>query len=1317
MSDTVADPELYEVERVLAEQDWGDEGRKYLVKWKGYPDEECTWEGSDAFTQGETLKCWWQQQASGDVLDEFELLALGERMKQFNEGQNQTSVHLESVKAGTSGQDLGADFEASGDDENYYGSMDEADENQPTSDLSDVARSIDDESLRPKKRARVVSTHTFTSSFANSIHKGTSSFDTWRQITSSYSMPTKKGIAHRSGDRAPHLSLKTQPRRQSLGDRYTAPDTSTATSQSYAVKPKKSKAAPPVHTTLTTPSSNTMSIPQPSVLPRSASGPTQCASHPAQLTKFHVPELGRRSRTTQSHGPASAATRMNHDSAGKNFKTLRQMNNAQKKIREEAAPSVPTKTFNPSKGTQSSKPLAQDAGDPDPGSPLFFPWDDKESERNPPKDHPEEADNFARSEAGKAPKNSLSRHISSILTSTNRGSKKTESKPSTQQTLLNEALPNATNIFQSSARKSSPEPTPTRGPQLSECMETRSLATEARIANLSVRDLPMSVEKEPSHASALVKQALVDVTQIDGGLGASEDTVMQDIQPITPTVSTSNVSVSAAATPQLESLTLGTTFLARQQTRQSKGEISTLRNLQHQVEVAVRLPDTRQVDVLEHQSTSLPVANTEPAVAVHRSGETNLEPRVCDVSSNHTTFAEQAQPSFPPFTRNPPSEPRAERDRTAASSTDPSLRDVHPSEVVRSWSGTIERHWRRGDLVLEFFMEGREVGDVKVLGIPWEPGNKIIHSREKDVRKVRIDFEYSLTRPRYDELTQTVWFRTLGQGPTEPFADTYAALSSLASYLEIHNLAGIWNHPYEDLMLVLYSCRSPDWKDLGEAAPRAGSKRLQILIRQKFHELKHDQRRGALENSTRGVSPYKGNETPRSPVCDRGDRERFQYSPPLVNSRSRRMSTISNPGPSDGVYYGSRSRRSSIASNTSHYCNTPLMSTVSKSPSDQLAQNLNHAINTEQGGAGATTGDDNGNNGDVEPVTGATGDHVSAHLIATSFSGFDRDLAGLTTPPIKLSERYNKNDIWILFAYTSNSTRKIQLVKQWLVTQGFPSDHILDKSSSGSWMIFTKQLTQRSVGVIILDQGYEFYRLSDLGRFLENNNLLCWQADFSLTSDVPLPMTRLFTYGTAIVICEGSLLEEPERVFKILKWFKKAVAAAPSTKLMLPPNIRTTLQDQAVLTRKPEVSKLFLNITFIIEQLITSSMSSIKSPGALPTSLDYDSGVELLSPSDQFDSSLSSTVIMPLWTAVYKNILESANTLPASEQRDRAENMDKAMVSYFAAWAQRHITEYRSFIAIVIGGKKEGHGHVRQCQAESFLARYAQGNREKEAAR
>lgn len=81
MSDSEEDEE-YEIERILAD-DVVDEKTFYLVKWKGYDDEECTWEPAENFTSSSSIAEWQDQKARGLGLDDDFLSRLQQKMDSF----------------------------------------------------------------------------------------------------------------------------------------------------------------------------------------------------------------------------------------------------------------------------------------------------------------------------------------------------------------------------------------------------------------------------------------------------------------------------------------------------------------------------------------------------------------------------------------------------------------------------------------------------------------------------------------------------------------------------------------------------------------------------------------------------------------------------------------------------------------------------------------------------------------------------------------------------------------------------------------------------------------------------------------------------------------------------------------------------------------------------------------------------------------------------------------------------------------------------------------------------------------------------------
>lgn len=73
---------LYEVERILA-QDELDGKMHYLVKWRDYGEEQCTWEPPENFSNPQTLREWKERLEMGDTLDDEGVAALQERMNAY----------------------------------------------------------------------------------------------------------------------------------------------------------------------------------------------------------------------------------------------------------------------------------------------------------------------------------------------------------------------------------------------------------------------------------------------------------------------------------------------------------------------------------------------------------------------------------------------------------------------------------------------------------------------------------------------------------------------------------------------------------------------------------------------------------------------------------------------------------------------------------------------------------------------------------------------------------------------------------------------------------------------------------------------------------------------------------------------------------------------------------------------------------------------------------------------------------------------------------------------------------------------------------
>ena len=87
MQEPEEEPE-YEVERILHqkvfETEDGTRELRYLIKWVGYSDEECTYEPKKNFNTPSILKDWQIAWKNGDTLDQFEVESIEAQMAAFS---------------------------------------------------------------------------------------------------------------------------------------------------------------------------------------------------------------------------------------------------------------------------------------------------------------------------------------------------------------------------------------------------------------------------------------------------------------------------------------------------------------------------------------------------------------------------------------------------------------------------------------------------------------------------------------------------------------------------------------------------------------------------------------------------------------------------------------------------------------------------------------------------------------------------------------------------------------------------------------------------------------------------------------------------------------------------------------------------------------------------------------------------------------------------------------------------------------------------------------------------------------------------------
>ncbi|KAK5087756.1 hypothetical protein LTR05_001971 [Lithohypha guttulata] len=293
----------YSVELILAQRVI-DGTLRYLVKWEGYPDEECTWEPKENFTDAHTiLKEWAERRARGDELNQEDIAPIEQKME--------------------------------------CSKLRQAAEAQQEEAESDFVESEDD---RPLKRARLVPDAPLTSKKKGtarpSRRSSSSSLDqsTVRRSKSpvvkraSKSKPASKVTIKKA---APPLFARPQPE-PSLSStniqKNTDAKSTVRTKQDNANVPK-----PPILKPRASNIPRSVERPRPAQIERETSPPT-----------FHAPDLSQRTRKA----PQDVTTKRNV--TGKMFKSLRQQNNARKSALADRPPPPITDTAVVSESTETT---------------------------------------------------------------------------------------------------------------------------------------------------------------------------------------------------------------------------------------------------------------------------------------------------------------------------------------------------------------------------------------------------------------------------------------------------------------------------------------------------------------------------------------------------------------------------------------------------------------------------------------------------------------------------------------------------------------------------------------------------------------------------------------------------------------------------------------------------------------------------------------------------------------------------------------------------------------------------------------------------
>lgn len=515
-----------------------------------------------------------------------------------------------------------------------------------------------------------------------------------------------------------------------------------------------------------------------------------------------------------------------------------------------------------------------------------------------------------------------------------------------------------------------------------------------------------------------------------------------------------------------------------------------------------------------------------------------------------------------------------------------------------------------------------------------------------------------------------------------------------------------------DLMLILYSCRSPSWGSLAtHQRTRTGELRLNIAFRNKF-------KLPLVDSTQQDAHPMRQN-TDRSVVEDRDAIMTDATNDFLREPRSRRASIVSNASsrthddmmksPSEQLTremadygLGTRSRR---ASNATDKAVRPSVS-LESIPSD-ARQGREDIVMTKTASPKVL----NQPLASTDPRTWAAVDHRKESLDHRTVPSSADDQARKDTParqsntstpstpsevdlspcldrrleefsqiPGSNSSRDTQKNIRALIVHKQEDLKTAQEIREWLARQVPDEDQAKIQSADAAmivqnhetWKKFKSNMNS-SICVLICDVSCPIYRFDGLGKaIVDHNNVLCWQVDLRATDNKPFKTTRMFPAGWAMAIAQDCFLVEPDNVMYILKWLKKRVEQPFSASmLMLPPNIGSAVQEQALISSSSETKKKFLQLAALIQELIGLSGTR----------------------TDRLED-LGFSVILPRWGDVYSDAVPVSNQVSAAEQKPRDRTMSDEFFKYFGAWAMKSLTKHRGFMGFTMGLKPQNNEHV-----------------------
>ncbi len=595
----------------------------------------------------------------------------------------------------------------------------------------------------------------------------------------------------------------------------------------------------------------------------------------------------------------------------------------------------------------------------------------------------------------------------------------------------------------------------------------------------------------------------------------------------------------------------------------------------------------------------------------------------------------------------------------AAANSGAAITPFKPAKTIRTNSGRI---FKNDEILVHLKFEDRDVGDALVAQFP--PWLKTMMLSLKEEKALLLCFEHCLvfSAIEFFEVSRSWPPKTEAIGGIKPFADTTDSITSLAQYLQDHDLTALWEYPGEDetIGLVLYSPRAKSWSRharepnlrgcplLLEARNRAyrGNKPISVRTTQVVMPGARGDPPSSLP--TQGIFSNPWN-APFRPIPTR------PLNPMHVLSEHHEYGSESRPDLHSGV--------------------------CSLHPAWQYLVTNTLAVLDD-----GLAADEHGARFRESSVTKQAIGHADEldWSVKADFRSMTKTASSST------------GKVFVYIAFAQQHPRQAKAMKDWAGKHTSPRFVYNDADAESEWDDF-RSGTNTAL-LLFQKDNPSFCMLKEVYNLLGRDNVACYNVSWAQESkEVKYSFSRLFPRGSVLLLTEYTITRHPMEAAFAMEWFRLH-AKKKGWMVMVRPNVRAWLQQKALECEDDEKAKRMFEVLRLLLRM--SSITDV-------TVGDDVDPEDFLGIGNSGESEKDNFIVPLPPLAGYDTSSSAGGSTEAISKRD------DLLLNHFIYWSIINASSYRRFIALDDlqarkgtgkgAAKPEGAEHIKFWKPETFM--------------